>query len=116
MSEALNEQPQEVPPILSYEIKDEPLEMIKIFRFRIWRDLETGEYTCDDDVYSHDVPLEMIEAFHKPGEVYSLFAQNETIEADKPVLLVMCDNPKKISDFVSGLNFGRNLDSMFDGR
>jgi len=98
-----------------YNMDQEPL---KLYRFRIWRN-EDGEYRYDEDVYAQEVPREMVEAFHKPGEVYPIFADtgdevdNES-GAGGRMLLVLSDDKQRISDFVRGIGLAQNLDAMFD--
>ena len=89
----------------------------KLFRFRIWKN-EDGEYRYDDDIYEQEVPQEMVEAFHKPGEVYPIFADagsevdNESGAGGK-MLLVLSDDRQRITDFVRGIGLALNLEQMF---
>ncbi len=78
-------------------------EALKLYRFRIWHDLDKNSFRFDKDVYTHDVPVEMLE-FHQPGIVYTIRTfDNEHANVD--IILVLSDNKEKISDFVRGIMF-----------
>lgn len=98
-------------------IVDMEREPIKLFRFRIWLDDE-GKITYDDDVYTQDVPPELCEAFHRPGEVYSIWAETEgeidsSSGASGKILMVLSDDEKKMREFMGGVLFALRIEDMF---
>ena len=86
-----------------------------IYRYRIWQDESSEEgYAFDTEIHIQDIPEEILETFHRPGEVYSIFSEVSELGDQIPVFMILSDDLEKISKFVQGLRFGINLDKMFE--
>jgi len=107
----------------------ELVEMITLYRFRIWQDTETKEYRLDDGLYTQEVPIDFLELFNQPSEnevfdedkVFTVFtkdSENLNISTDEgqdaPTLLIFSKNRDKISTYIAGMLLYRGLDGVFN--
>jgi|10_taG_2_1085330.scaffolds.fasta_scaffold00240_19 hypothetical protein len=91
------------------------LETTQLYRFRIWKEVGSDEYSMDDDVYTNEVPLEFIEKFNQSGKVFTIFADSGSIDnAEGPVLLILSQDKESMKSYMAGFFLMQKLDEIFE--